>query len=274
MLVASHATASAESAAKQQQQQPANAWRNVSSEGSRKIAPIVHVRVINGSGEDVATRRRTPAVEVSSSDLAWSWPGDPLELPMLKEQRRGLSLEFKIVTGNEWNEPIATLQMPCRKAVQVPGRTVREALLWNRKRVLRRRFAGAKKDATDVPPAVFYAGELTVSVTYHRRANAGGAGGSKNGGAGKKTMIVPLGYGGDGDEIEEVERDFLEVVIQKVAAHGDDGTHAGSSTRVWVSSFAIILYFCVGILFYVYHEAFTFIDALWLCVATITTVGT
>ena len=43
---------------------------------------------------------------------------------------------------------------------------------------------------------------------------------------------------------------------------------------LWVSSFAIILYVCVGILFYVYHEAFTFIDALWLCVATITTVGT
>ena len=79
-----------------------------------------------------------------------------------------------------------------------------------------------------------------------------------------KTAVIPLGYGGSrtGEGVEEVERDFLEVVIQKVAAHGDDGTNAGSSTRVWMSSFAIILYFCVGILFYVYHEEFTFIDAL------------
>jgi len=34
------------------------AWINVHGE-SRDIRPIVHVRVLNGSGEDVATRRRT-----------------------------------------------------------------------------------------------------------------------------------------------------------------------------------------------------------------------
>lgn len=249
-----------------------NAWRNISNEGARTVKPIVAVRVVNASGEDVATRRRTSAIEVSSSNLSWSWPDEKLMLPMLKNHRRGLHLEFRIVTGDVWHKPIATLQMPCRKAMQAPGRTVREALLWNRKQVLRRRYKRLKKGSPDAPPAVFYAGELTVSVTYHRRPSGGVGGFANEGGSISKTRIMPRKRK-NSSEKEPEERDYMEVVIQKVAAHGDDGTNTRSSARVWISTFAIFLYFCFGIIFYVYHESFSFIDALWLCVATITTVG-
>ena len=149
-----------------------------------------------------------------------------------------------------------------RELRRKPAEEVQEALLWNRKRVLGRRFAGAKRNDPDAPPVVFFAGELIVSVVYRKGQPMP---------AMPPTSIVPLSLA---EETADEDRDFLEVTIKKIAAHGDDGSHAGSSAQVWAATFAVILYFTVGVLVYVYVEGMSFVDSLWFCVATITTVGT
>jgi hypothetical protein len=240
------------------------AWINVHGE-SRDIRPIVHVRVLNGSGEDVATRRRTSTLTMSSTLLEWDF-NETLELPLQKNGRSGLSLEFKVVTGDEWMEPIATLKMPCNKAIAIAGSKskkppIRDVLLWNRKRALRRRFANTPTDAKDAPPAVFYAGELIVSVAYVK-----GDGSVVS--TPSKTDILPTGQIPDAED-----RDRFVVTIKKIKALGDDGTRSKSSARVWGATLALLVYFTIGVIVYVYGEEFTFVDSLWFCVATITTVG-
>jgi len=256
-----------------QEKENQEAWINVHGE-TRDIHPIVHVRCMNGSGLDVATRRRTAPKIMSSADLCWNFD-ETLELPLQKGGgRSNFTLEFKVSTGDEWMEPIATLKMSCARPVNAAAsknkqNDVGEVLMWNRKRALRRRFSKTKADAPDAPPAVFYAGELIVSVEYIKGASATSFGTTSSTGGLSKTEIVPS------SKVTELteERDRFVVTIKKITALGDDGTGSKSSAHVWGATLALLLYFTIGVIVYVYGENFTFVDSLWFCVATITTVG-
>ena len=263
-------------------EQKDDAWINVQAD-DRQISPVVGVRVLNSGGEDIATRRRTQIFKVSSSALEWNF-NETLILPIQKSGRNNLSLVFDVITGDEYQKPIAAIKMACSKIIAASSKNkmqpIREVLLWNRKRALRRRFANSNADAPDAPPAVFYAGELIVSVTYVKGAqslnssktSSKSMSSSSSLSAVSKTNIVPIGQVDQQNENNE-DRDRFIVNIKKIKALGDDGTNSKSSARVWGALLALFVYFTIGVIVYVYGENYSFVDSLWFCVATITTVG-
>ena len=241
-------------------------WVNVGEE-ERWIRPIVQVRCLNKAGEDVATRTRTSRIEVRTSELTWEWK-EIMQLPLQPRARRsGLYMEFSISTGDEWQTPIASMRMPCRKVMNTPHVPVREALLWNQKKALKKRFAGDKAKKSDAPPQVFYAGELSVSVTYRKADPL-----LKRHAKSNKTAVSPILLPGQGVPKLHM-RDHFEVVIRHARAIGDDGTNTETDNSVWWAMFAVLLFFAIGVVFYILQEKFSFVDALWFCVATFTTVG-
>jgi hypothetical protein len=262
---------------KQQEEEKNDAWINVDAL-SREIHPVVGVRLLNSSGEDIATRRRTQQFKVSSSALEWNFQ-ETLTLPIQKSGRNNLTLVFDIITGDHYEKPIASIKMKCNKAIGITSKSktdsnaIREVLLWNHKRTLRRRFALSKSDAPDAPPAVFYAGELIVSIEYVKGSSFSAS--SDISSSLSKTNVVPIVKNDQPyqqmDSSEE--RDRFVVTIKKIKALGDDGTSSKSSARVWGALLALFVYFTVGVVVYVYGEGYSFVDSLWFCVATITTVG-
>ena len=84
---------------------------------------------------------------------------------MIKDQRRGLILS----SGSplKWGVASRRFRSPCAKLCNLPGGLCVK-LCFGTANACSGRFAGAE-EYQECTTSVFYTGELTVSVTYHRQ---------------------------------------------------------------------------------------------------------